>query len=98
MQRRPQPYSSMAQHGRSDALSLARRLLRHPPYQIWGALLLLALVVLHLRPSATGGNVASRLAAPGTAYRGRPWHNERTVAVETLGETKFARCDVHTVS
>ena len=25
------------------------------------------------------------------------WHNERTVAVETLGETKFTRCDVHTV-
>ncbi|KAL9186725.1 hypothetical protein ACHAXT_005963 [Thalassiosira profunda] len=89
----------MAQHGRSDALSLAQRLLRRPPYQILGALLLLLILfATHLpHPSAKGGGVASRLAAPGTAYRGRPWHNERTVAVETLGETKFARCDVHTV-
>ncbi len=31
------------------------------------------------------------------AYRGTPWHNERTLAVRTLVETKFARCDVHTV-
>lgn len=37
------------------------------------------------------------LAGRAGAYRGLPWHNERTVAVETLGETKFARCDVHTV-
>ena len=44
------------------------------------------------------GEVLSRLASPGTAYKGTVWHNERTVAVETLGETKFARCDVHTVS
>lgn len=42
-------------------------------------------------------DVATRLAPPGTAYRGTTWHNERTVAVDTLGETKFARCDVHTV-
>ena len=37
------------------------------------------------------------LAQPGTAYRGNLWHNERTVSVTTLGETKFARCDVHSV-
>ena len=30
-------------------------------------------------------------------YRGSGWLNERTISVETLGETKFARCDLHTV-
>ena len=32
------------------------------------------------------------------AYKGTPWKNERTVDVTTLAETKFARCDVHTVA
>jgi hypothetical protein len=43
---------------------------------------------------------ASRLAktAAAAVYQGTPWRNtERTVSVETLGETKYARCDVHTV-
>eukprot|EP00554_Chaetoceros_debilis_P004702 CAMPEP_0194092182 /NCGR_PEP_ID=MMETSP0149-20130528/45800_1 /TAXON_ID=122233 /ORGANISM="Chaetoceros debilis, Strain MM31A-1" /LENGTH=334 /DNA_ID=CAMNT_0038777035 /DNA_START=42 /DNA_END=1042 /DNA_ORIENTATION=+ len=31
------------------------------------------------------------------AYKGIPWRSERTLSVRTLGETKFARCDVHTV-
>lgn len=31
------------------------------------------------------------------SYKGTPWKNERTVNVETVAETKFARCDVHTV-
>jgi hypothetical protein len=31
-------------------------------------------------------------------YKGMGWMNPRTVSVETLGETKFARCDLHTVS
>jgi len=31
------------------------------------------------------------------SYKGTPWHNERTVSVKTVAETKFARCDVHTV-
>lgn len=39
-----------------------------------------------------------RTAATAAVYQGTPWRNtERTVSVETLGETKFARCDVHTV-
>ena len=33
----------------------------------------------------------------GTTYRGTGWTSERTVSVKTIGETKFARCDVHTV-
>jgi 8-oxo-dGTP pyrophosphatase MutT (NUDIX family) len=42
---------------------------------------------------------SSRLAKTAAAvYQGTPWRNtERTVSVETLGETKYARCDVHTV-
>lgn len=52
---------------------------------------------IKVRGGGYSTDVTSRLAPPGTAYRGTPWHNERTVAVETLGETKFARCDVHTV-
>ena len=32
------------------------------------------------------------------SYKGTPWKNERTVDVKTLAETKFARCDVHTVA
>lgn len=39
----------------------------------------------------------SLYAPTGTKYKGTPWTNERTVSVTTLGETKFARCDVHTV-
>jgi len=31
-------------------------------------------------------------------YKGTPWWNkERTLSVQTIGETKFARCDLHTV-
>jgi len=31
-------------------------------------------------------------------YKGTPWWSkERTVSVRTIGETKFARCDIHTV-
>jgi len=30
-------------------------------------------------------------------YTGNPWVGERTVSVKTLGETPFARCDVHSV-
>lgn len=40
----------------------------------------------------------SKLASSGTAYRGRLWSSERTLSVSNLGETKFARCDIHTVS
>lgn len=31
------------------------------------------------------------------SYKGTPWKNDRTINVQTLAETKFARCDVHTV-
>ena len=70
--------------------------------QIAGAILLILIFTHHLSSSTSrkrisNDDVASRLAKPGTAYRGTVWHNERTVAVDTLGETKFARCDVHTV-
>lgn len=37
------------------------------------------------------------VAPVGNKYRGTPWSNERTVSIKTIGETKFARCDVHTV-
>ena len=31
-------------------------------------------------------------------YKGHGWHNsERTISVSTIGETSFARCDLHTV-
>jgi len=46
---------------------------------------------------SNGGRTITTAAAT-AVYRGTPWRNtERTVSVETLGETKFARCDVHTV-
>lgn len=31
------------------------------------------------------------------SYKGTPWTNDRTVHVKTVAETKFARCDIHTV-
>ena len=30
-------------------------------------------------------------------YKGTTWRSDRTVSVRTVAETKFARCDVHTV-
>ncbi len=30
-------------------------------------------------------------------YKGTTWRNQRTVAVRTVAETSFARCDIHTV-
>ena len=37
-----------------------------------------------------GVGVATRLPEKDSAYRGTPWHNERTLSVETLGKSKFA--------
>lgn len=31
-------------------------------------------------------------------YKGKTWRSDRTVAVRTVAETSFARCDLHTVS
>jgi len=31
-------------------------------------------------------------------YKGKTWRSDRTVAVRTVAETRFARCDIHTVS
>lgn len=45
---------------------------------------------------SANGVRSPQFGIPGT-YIGTPWRNERTVSVRTLGETKFARCDVHTV-
>ena len=48
-------------------------------------------------------NSATNAAAPhgivsSAIYKGTPWWNtERTLSVQTIGETKFARCDLHTV-
>ena len=42
--------------------------------------------------------VLASLSNNNGAYKGTPWKNERTVDVTTLAETKFARCDVHTVA
>ena len=83
-------------------------ILRRQPLQIIIGVILFLTILLHkfhYHPSSTSSSnnynarneLASRLAEPGTAYRGTLWHNEQTVSVETLGETKFARCDVHTV-
>ncbi|KAL7537025.1 hypothetical protein ACHAXR_011883 [Thalassiosira sp. AJA248-18] len=76
-----------------EGLFLVQNLLRRQSLQVAAAILLLMLLARHFI-SEPNKDVASRLAEPGTAYRGKLWHNERTVAVETLGETKFARCDV----
>jgi len=65
---------------------------------------LLFLIGHHLiSPFSDPDQAAARIAQKnvvggGVVYRWPTWRNERTVAVETLGETKFARCDVHTVS
>eukprot|EP00581_Thalassiosira_minuscula_P016384 CAMPEP_0183714870 /NCGR_PEP_ID=MMETSP0737-20130205/9287_1 /TAXON_ID=385413 /ORGANISM="Thalassiosira miniscula, Strain CCMP1093" /LENGTH=326 /DNA_ID=CAMNT_0025943893 /DNA_START=157 /DNA_END=1137 /DNA_ORIENTATION=- len=75
------------------------------PYQLAGTIFFALLFLRSIftpHPNSAANNahnaaLQSRLAPPGTAYMGRPWHNERTIAVDTLGETKFARCDVHTV-
>lgn len=62
-----------------------------------GALLLLVIVVASQLKQHCVHPAAASLAVPGTAYRGPTWHSERTVAVDTVGETAYARCDVHTV-
>lgn len=98
----------MAQHQRGGAhegIFIAQNLLlRVQSLQKIAIILVMILLCRHLLFafdtlfSSNKNDVASRLAEPGTAYKGTGWHNERTVAVDTLGETKFARCDVHTVS
>lgn len=97
----------MVQPQPHEGLFLAQNLLRRQPLQAVAAAILLLILfggtLLNSQSSSSApkkstSDVAARLAEPGTAYRGTVWHNERTVAVETLGETKFARCDVHTVS
>ena len=52
----------------------------------------IAAATANARNSATSTSTSST-----GAYGGMPWHNERTVSVEVLRETNFARCDVHTV-
>ena len=47
--------------------------------------------------TTTTNTNTNTMALGGGAYRGMPWHNERTVSVEILRETNFARCDVHSV-
>jgi len=39
----------------------------------------------------------SNILSHNGSYKGTPWQNDRTVSVQTVAETKFARCDVHTV-
>ena len=43
------------------------------------------------------GHPASPPVYQSGTYRGRPYIGERTLAIETVAETDFARCDVHTV-
>ena len=63
----------------------------------------LTLVLLVLIAWNSGGPDTHPLAPSGGSiyqsgtYRGRPYHGERTLAIETVAETRFARCDVHTV-
>ncbi|KAL3816920.1 hypothetical protein ACHAXA_009115 [Cyclostephanos tholiformis] len=48
--------------------------------------------------SLSSSSMSMSMSTTGSGtYRGMPWHNERTVSVETLRETNFARCDVHAV-
>lgn len=78
---------------------------RHPPLKLAAAAFAFVLFCIHfveISPPASSSSVvgvATRLSEPepGSAYRGTPWHNERTLSVVTLRETKFARCDVHKV-
>lgn len=78
------------------------------PQSLSRATLLIALPLVAILLFLGGNSLISpssdRLAAmrqsyhgSGPAYKWPSWHNDRTVAVETLGETKFARCDLHTV-
>mmetsp|Transcript_23377 Transcript_23377/g.50614 ORF Transcript_23377/g.50614 Transcript_23377/m.50614 type:complete len:180 (-) Transcript_23377:565-1104(-) len=91
-------------HHHEGGPSISHNLLRLQSLQSAVAILFLILFLqqcqqLSSQSSASRrlSDVALRLAEPGTAYRGTLRHTERMVAVETLGETKFARCDVHTV-
>ena len=74
---------------------------KRQPYRLIGAILALILLVISYFISSTtnnhNNNVASRLPKPGTAYKGKTWHTSQTISVETIGETKFAKCDIHTV-
>ena len=70
---------------------------------LWRAVAAFALFVVcrsflmvDISPPPSFSTETHRAVASG-AYRGTPWHNERTLAVRTLVESKFARCDVHTV-
>jgi len=75
---------------------------RRQPYRLIGAVLalLILLVISYFISSSTSNNnhnsnVTSR---PGTVYKGKTWHTSQTISVETLGETAFAKCDIHTLS
>ena len=76
---------------------------RQRPYRpiVVAALALILLVISYFISSLSNNNhssnIASRLPKPGTAYRGKTWHTSQTISVETLGETAFAKCDIHTV-
>jgi 8-oxo-dGTP pyrophosphatase MutT (NUDIX family) len=41
---------------------------------------------------------SSALFSNNGSYKGTPWRTDRTIHVQTVAETKFARCDVHTVA
>lgn len=53
--------------------------------------------VLGLRTSASPSNNNEPYLDPTLQYLGPDWSNERTVSKTTLGQTPFARCDVHSV-
>jgi hypothetical protein len=55
-------------------------------------------MLLHVIAVGGGGKGSTSTSASSSIYKGTPWfNNERTISVKTIGETKFARCDVHTV-
>lgn len=47
--------------------------------------------------STSSKEAQSHVLSHNGSYKGTPWKNDRTVSVKTVAETKFARCDVHTV-
>ena len=105
-------YHHHPQHSgtRSILAKIRRLLLRHPRRRllllvvcVCILLSLCTIVVWHWYYDDDTNNSAATAPAPhgivsSAIYKGTPWWNkERTLSVQTIGETKFARCDLHTV-
>lgn len=59
---------------------------------------LVGIITISLHVIEGGRGTSSTSTSSSSIYKGTPWfNNERTISVKTIGETKFARCDIHTV-